>query len=151
LGDDLQSKGRRRPRALSASARRYDAAAHVTRPRPRFEWVRSPRQALPLVSGWPTLDKLYAWIRDPRPRGKPPLASDLAMVASQLRAALSAGVSHADPELSPARKGKRNEPWPELPPLKALEAGVPIGVVLHQGIRTALHRSLADGWSPLLG
>ncbi len=68
------------------------------------------------------------------------------MVASQLRGALSAGISHVDPELSPARKGKHNEPWPELPPLKALDAGVPLGVVLHQGIRTALHRSLAHGF-----
>jgi hypothetical protein len=120
--------------------------AKISRPRPRFEWAGSPVQALPLVAGWPTLDMLYAWIRDPHPRGKPPLASDLAMSASQLRGALSAGVTHADPELSPARKGKHNEPWPELPPLQALEAGVPLGVVLHQGIRTALHHSLAQGF-----
>jgi hypothetical protein len=120
--------------------------ARISRPRPRFEWVRSPDEALPLVAGWPTLDRLYAWIRDPRPQGKPPLASDLAMSASQLRGALSAGVAHADPELSPARQGKRNEPWPELPPLEALETGVPLGVVLHQGIRIALTRSLARGF-----
>jgi hypothetical protein len=63
-----------------------------------------------------------------------------------LRGALSAGLAHSDPELTPARKGKRNEPWPELPPGKALEAGVPLSVVLHQGIRTALHRSLAQGF-----
>jgi hypothetical protein len=55
-------------------------------------------------------------------------------------------VIHADPELSPARKGKLNKPWPELPPLAALDAGVPLGVVLHQGIHTALHRSLARGF-----
>ncbi|GAA2103306.1 hypothetical protein GCM10009780_54130 [Actinomadura alba] len=120
--------------------------ARMSRPKPRFEWVDSPDQAIPLVAGLPTLDQLYARIRDPRPRGKPPLASDLAMVASQLRGALSAGVSHLDPELSAARKGKHNEPSPELPPLKALDAGVPLGVVLHQGIRTALHRSLAHGF-----
>ncbi|MGH3389084.1 MAG: hypothetical protein ACRDOO_09425 [Actinomadura sp.] len=120
--------------------------ARMSRPRPRFEWVESPHQAIPLVAGLPTLDQLYAWIRDPRPRGTPPLASDLAMVSAQLRGALSAGLPHSDPEVSPARKGKRTEPWPELPPLKALEAGVPLGVVLHQGIRTALHRSLAHGF-----
>ncbi|HEY0933759.1 MAG TPA: hypothetical protein VGD91_08455 [Trebonia sp.] len=79
------------------------------------------------------------------PAGKPPLASDLARSVSQLRGALSAGVVHPDPELSPARKGKRQEPWPELPALRALETGVPLGVVLHQGIRTALHRSLVQG------
>jgi hypothetical protein len=120
--------------------------ARVGRPRPRFEWVGSPAQALPRVTGWPTLDGLYARIRNPRPHGKPPLASDLAMSLSQLRAALSAGVLHSDPELSPARKTKRGDPWPELPPLKAFETGVPFGVVLHQGIRIALHRSLAHGF-----
>ena len=122
--------------------------ARASRPRPRFEWVSSPDRALPLVAGWPTLARLYAWIREPHPPGKPPLVSDLAMSVSQLRGALSAGVTHADPELSPARKGKgkQAEPWPELPPLRALEAGVPLGVVLHQGIRTALHRSLAHGF-----
>jgi hypothetical protein len=120
--------------------------ARMSRPKPRFEWVESPHQAIPLVAGLPTLNQLYAWIRDPRPRGTPPPASDLALVASQLRGALSAGVSHLDPELSTPRKGKRDEPWPEMPPLKALDAGVPLGVVLHQGIRTALHRSLADGF-----
>jgi hypothetical protein len=120
--------------------------ARISRPRPRFEWVDSPHQAIPLVAGLPTLDELYGWIRDPRPPGIPPLASDLAMVAGRLRGALSAGVAHADPELSLVRKGKRKEPWPELPPLEALDAGVPLGVVLHQGVRTALHRSLAHGF-----
>ncbi|SEG90103.1 hypothetical protein SAMN04489712_12539 [Thermomonospora echinospora] len=120
--------------------------ARMSRPRPRFAWVDSPEQAISLAGGLPTLDQLYAWTRDPRPRGTPPLASDLAMVSSQLRGALSAGVAHLDPELSPARKGKHNESWPQLPPLKAFEAGVPVGVVLHQGIRTALHRSLAHGF-----
>jgi len=125
--------------------------ARIHRPRPRFTWVDSPAQAIRLVTGLPTLDELYAWIRDPHPRGARPLASDLAMVSAQLRGALSAGLSHADPELSPARKGKRNEPWPELPPLQALDDGVPLGVVLHQGLRTALHRSLADGFrTPVL-
>jgi hypothetical protein len=124
--------------------------AGISRSRPRFEWVASPHQALSLVAGWPTLASLYAWIRDPHPPGAPSLASDLAMSISRLRGALSAGVAHADPELSPARKdnrkGKQGEPWPELPPLEALEAGVPLGVLLHQGIRTALDRSLAHGF-----
>jgi hypothetical protein len=119
--------------------------ARIARPRPSFVWVDSPAQAIPLTAGWPTLDELYAWIRDPHPPGKAPLASDLAMVAAQLRGALSAGLVHPDPELSPARKGKRRQPWPDLPPLAALDAGVPFHVVLHQGIRTAVHRSLARG------
>jgi hypothetical protein len=124
--------------------------ARISRPRPRFEWVGSPEQALPLVAGWPTLDALYALIRSPRTQGKPPLASDLAMSVSRLRGELSAGVAHPDPELSPARKGNHRDPWPELPPLKALDAGVPPGVVLHQGVRTALHRSLAQGFRALV-
>ncbi|MEW2384753.1 DUF6745 domain-containing protein [Micromonospora sp. NPDC047707] len=68
------------------------------------------------------------------------------MEVSRLRGALSAGVTHTDPELSPARRGKTKEPWPELPAPAALDSGVPLGVVLHHGVRTALHRSLAHGW-----
>jgi hypothetical protein len=102
--------------------------ARISRPQPRFTWVDSPLQAIPFIAGWPTLDQLYSWVRDTRPRGTPPLASDLAMVSSQLRGALSAGLAHADPELSPARKGKRNEPWPELPPWQALTGDRPVPV-----------------------
>jgi hypothetical protein len=120
--------------------------ARISRPRPRFVWVASPSAAVPLITGWPTLDQLYEWVRHPNPRQRPPLISDLAMLVSQLRGGLSAAVVHADPELSPARKGKLNKPWPELPPLSAFDAGVPLGVVLHQGIHTALHRSLARGF-----
>jgi hypothetical protein len=120
--------------------------ARACRRRPRFAWVDSPGQALALVDGWPTLGALHAWIRDPHPDGAPPLASDLATAVSRLRGVLSAGVAHADPELSGARNGKRSKPWPELPPLAALEAGAPLGVVLHQGIRTALDRSLGRGF-----
>jgi hypothetical protein len=120
--------------------------ARLSRPRPRFIWVASPCQALPLVAGWPTLDQLYADVRRPKVPGKPPLASDLAMLVSQLRGRLSAAVSHTDPELSPTGKGKRRDPWPELPPLRALDTGVPLGVVLHQGLHIALYRSLARGF-----
>ncbi len=120
--------------------------ARIARPQPRFEWVDSPAKALPLIVGLPTLEQLYRWIQEPRPASTPPLASDLAMVVSRLCGTLSEGVVHADPELSPARRGKTKDPWPELPPLEALAAGVPLGVVLHQGVRTALHRSLAHGF-----
>jgi hypothetical protein len=54
--------------------------AGMLRPRPRFAWVESPYQAIPLIAGRSTLDRLYAWIRDPHPRGTPPLASDLVVV-----------------------------------------------------------------------
>ncbi|MGX1617674.1 DUF6745 domain-containing protein [Micromonospora chalcea] len=120
--------------------------ARASRPRPRFEWVDSPEKAMPLVSGWPNLDHLYERIRAARPPRTPLLASDIAMIVSQLRGALGAGVAHTDPELSPARTGKAKVPWPELAPLRALDSGVPLAVVLHQGVRTALHRSLAHGF-----
>jgi hypothetical protein len=120
--------------------------ARISRPQPRFEWVDSPYKALPLIAGLPTLDLLYRWIRHPDTPGVPPLASDLATVASLLRSALGQGVGHPDPELSPPRQGRKKQPWPELPPRDALAAGVPLGVVLHQGIRSALHRSLAHGF-----
>lgn len=68
------------------------------------------------------------------------------MATSRMRNVLGAGLRHADPELSPMRKGKTKEPWPELPPLRALQEGVPLAVILHRGIRGALHRSLAHGF-----
>ncbi|GIF74806.1 DUF6745 domain-containing protein [Asanoa siamensis] len=135
-----------RPADREAAERSMAAIyARISRPRPRFEWVSSPAKALALVRDWPTLDDLYRWIRDPV--GPPALAGDVATEASRLRAALSAGVSHADPELSPARQpGKKKDPWPELPPLDALARGVPLAVVLHRGVRGALHRSLGKGF-----
>ncbi|WP_405431772.1 DUF6745 domain-containing protein [Micromonospora sp. NBC_00617] len=134
--------------ADTSTAERCLAAvyARAGRPRPRFEWVDSPDKARPLITGWPTLDQLSARIRAPRPRGTPPLACDIAMVVSQLRGALSAGVTHTDPELSPLRAGRTKEPRPELTPAQAFDRGAPLAVVLHQGVRTALHRSLAHGF-----
>lgn len=119
--------------------------ARAGRSKPRFEWVDSPHKALPLIGDLPTLDQLYQRIRDPRVSGPPPLASDVAMAVSQLRGALSEGVVHPDPELSPVRRGKSKDPWPELPPVAALDQATPLHVVLHQGIRTALYRSLGTG------
>ncbi|MFI0367499.1 DUF6745 domain-containing protein [Actinomadura sp. 1N219] len=118
----------------------------MSRPRPSFVWADSPAQAIPLVAGLPTLDEMYRQIWEPRAPGRSRAASDLATIASRLRGALSAGVDYIDPELTPARKGKKDERWPELPPLEALRAGVPLGVVLHRGVHTALHRSLAHGF-----
>jgi hypothetical protein len=119
--------------------------ARLGRPMPRFQWVESPERALPLLRGLPTLEELYRWVRDPCPRGLPPLASDLAMLVSQLRSRLSAGTQHPDPELSPVRRSKGGEPWPELAASQALAAAVPLGVVLHQNIRISMHRTLGDG------
>jgi hypothetical protein len=121
--------------------------ARIGRRCPEFVWVDSPYKALPIVDGLPTLDALYQRIRDPRPLGRPPLASDLAASAAALRGRLSDGVVHADPELTSMRQGKKKQPWPELPPRDALERGQPLGVVLHRAVRVALHRSLATGFS----
>ena len=120
--------------------------ARLGRPAPRFEWVESPPKALPLIEGLPTLDELYRWIRDPVPRGTPPLASDLAMLVADLRASLSARMHDPDPEMSPARRNKRGDPWPELAPEQALALGVPLRVVLHQHVRISLYRSLGNGF-----
>jgi hypothetical protein len=120
--------------------------ARLSRPRPRFHWVDSPQQALPLTGGLPTLDVLYRWIRDPKPPGSPPLASDLATLVSRLRGDLSHTVTHPDPEQSPPRQNKNKDPGPDLPPMQALTAGVPFSVVVHRGVRLALHRSLAHGY-----
>lgn len=120
--------------------------ARVGRPHPYIEWVDSPAKALPLVAELPTLDVLYHWVKDP-PQGTPPVASDLAALASSLRSALWAGLADPDPELAPPRgSGRaRPQPWPDLPPRDALAAGVPFGIVLDRGVRRTLFRSLADG------
>jgi hypothetical protein len=146
LAHGLSTQPADRPTAEQSLSAIY---ASMRRPPPRFRWAESPYQALRLTAGRPTLDQLYTWTRNPR--GVPPVASDLAMAASRLRGSLSAGVGHPDPELTSVyqpkgpKNPKGNLPWPELPPAQAFRAGVPTGVVLHQGIRTALHRSLFHG------
>lgn len=131
-----------RDRAEHSLARIY---AGIRRPRPRFEWVDSPAKALPLLGDLPTLDALYEGVRARRQRsGQPPLASDLAVAVSRLRSRLSDGVTHTDPALTPVRMTKK-DPWPDRPARDAFAAGTPLGVVLHYGIRTALHTSLVRG------
>jgi hypothetical protein len=145
LGRALATEPADRDRAERSLARVY---ARTGRRRPRFEWVDSPAKAMPLVAGLPTLDALYRLVRSHRAAAAPPpVASDLAVVVSRLRAALSLGVDHPDPELTPVRKGRSKDQWPDLPSLDALEAGVPLGVVLHRGVRTALHTSLVRGFT----
>jgi hypothetical protein len=148
LSRALSTEPADRDRAERSIVRIY---ARARRPRPRFEWVDSPAKAMPLVAGLPTLDALYDRVRSLRqPPGPPPIAGDLAVLVSRLRGALSAGVFHPDPELTPARMGKSKDKtkdkWPDLPPLDALAAGVPLGVVLHRGIRNTLHTSLVRGY-----
>jgi hypothetical protein len=121
--------------------------ARLRRPRPRFVWVDSPRQALPLVAGLPTLDILYQWVIRPPHSGPPPLASDLAAALSRLRGALDERITRPDFEPPPPKRKKAQEPWPVPPPLDALRAGIPFREVLRQGVRDALRTSLADGFS----
>jgi hypothetical protein len=108
----------------------------LSRARPRFEWVDSPHQALPLVAELPTHDDLYAWIFR---SGSPPVASDLATEVSRLRGDLDACL--------PAPAGREKaKTWSRMPPLDALAAGVPVHDVLRYGVRDALRTSLADGF-----
>jgi hypothetical protein len=58
-------------------------------------------------------------------------------------AALDEGATHPDlAAVKPLRKG--DKPWPVLPPPQALEAGVPLRLVLRQGVRDALRTALMD-------
>lgn len=123
------------------------AYAWLRRPRPRFVWVDSPRQAVPLVAAMPTLDVLYQWVIRPPHSGPPPLASDLAASLSRLRGCLDERITRPDFEPPPPKRKSREEPWPVLPPLHALRAGVPFRQVLRQGVRDALRTSLAEGFS----
>jgi hypothetical protein len=114
------------------------------RGRPRFAWVDSPAAGLAHTAGIPGHDDLHAWLRPLPPTGRPPIAVDLAAGWSRLLAALDDAADHPDLEpLSPVRKGGR--PWPVLPPVPAIEAGVPLRVVLRQGVREALRTALLHG------
>jgi hypothetical protein len=142
LDHGLSTKPADRTTAEQSLTRVY---ARIGRARPRFVWVDSPFSAIPLVDHLPTLADLYRWIRDPLPRGRPPLASDLAAAVSALRGELSASVEHPDPELTPVLIDRKHR-WPRLPPSRAFAEGMPLGVLLYQGFREALYRSLGTGF-----
>jgi hypothetical protein len=130
--------------------------ARISRRRPRFVWVDSPRQALPLLTGLPTHDVLHAWVVGRRPPGSPPVASDLAAGLHRLRSALDECLTDPDldppptPRVKPPRgqKSARDEPkaWQHLRPEDALHDGVPLRNVLRHGVWEALRVSLADGF-----
>jgi hypothetical protein len=92
---------------------------------------------------------------DRRPPGSPPLASDIAAGLSRLRSALDECYLEPDLDRPRARKDRRPagkdgppdregpKPWPVLPPLDALDAGIPFREVLRQGVRAAQQTSLA--------
>lgn len=120
--------------------------AGLARPRPRFVWVDSPRQALPLVAGLPTHEVLQAWVRPKPPPGTPPLASDLVMVSSRLRSALDACLP-IEPTPARAEKAGKKKNWATMPPMDALAAGAPLRTVLRHGVWEALRTSLSSGLS----
>jgi hypothetical protein len=130
--------------------------ARVSRRRPRFVWVGSPRQALPLLTGRPTHDVLHSWVVGRQPPGSPPLASDLATRLHRLRSALDESLTDPDldppptPRVKPARgqKPARDDPkaLQTLRPEDALHDGVPLRNVLRHGVWEALRASLADGF-----
>jgi hypothetical protein len=108
---------------------------------PRFRWVAAPRDAVPLLEKRPGHDDLMAWIRGPQPPGRPPLASDLAAANARLRAALDERAEF--PDFGPPRMKKPDgRPWPVLPPPAALAAGVPLKVVLWQGLYDTLRAEI---------
>jgi hypothetical protein len=125
--------------------------ARHSRPRPRFVWVDSPQQAVPILAGLPTHASLQQWVWGRRPTGAPPVASDIGAGLSRLRSALDECFAPS-PWDSPAKVRKGGPPeskqkeWPVLPPLDALGIGVPLREVLRQGVRAALETSLADGF-----
>jgi hypothetical protein len=103
---------------------------------PAFRWVDSPRQALPLLAGVPTHEELLSWVRARRPQGTPPVAGDIAAAAARLRGALDDAPALPDLTATAAKK-----PWRVLPPVQALETGIPLREVL----RRALHDPLSAG------
>ncbi|OJF09965.1 DUF6745 domain-containing protein [Couchioplanes caeruleus] len=110
---------------------------------PRFVWVDSPAAALPHTTGIPGHDDLHAWLRPSPPPGRPPVAVDIAASWSRLLAALDEAAGHPDLE-APRQVRKGDKPPPELPPVAALEAGVPLRVVLRRGVRDALRTALME-------
>jgi hypothetical protein len=110
---------------------------------PRFVWLASPQHGPARATGIPNHEDLHRWLRADEPPGRPPLAVDIAAAWSRMMAVLDEGASH--PDLEPAKHARKGDkPWPVLPPVPALEAGVPLRVVLRQSIREALRTVLMD-------
>jgi Domain of unknown function (DUF6745) len=154
LAHGLSTQPADRAAAEHSLARIY---ARVSRRRPRFVWVDSPRQALPSLTGLPTHDVLHAWVVGRQPPGSPPVASDLAAGLHRLRSALDECLTDPDLDPPPTPRGKpahgqkpaRDKPkaWQRLRPEAALHEGVPLRNVLRHGVWEALRVSLADGFS----
>jgi hypothetical protein len=122
--------------------------ARLGRTRPGFVWVDSPRAAAPELAGVPTHDELYRWIHGRQPPGRPPFASDLAASLSHLRSALDVHLNPPAFDRPPPKLGK-NEKWPVLPPVEAIQTGIPFSEVLRQGILRALRTTMASLFLPV--
>jgi hypothetical protein len=111
------------------------------RPRPRFVWVASPHQALPLLGGLPNHDELARWIAARTPTGRPPLMSDIAAGLSRLKSTLETAAD--DPRLGGLSRanGKDKKPWPRW--TGPGTDGIPLREILYQSVREPLQRSLA--------
>lgn len=143
LGVGLTTEPANRPAAEAAITAIY---VRRRRPRPVFVWAESPRAALPHLTGLPTHDTMQRWVRTGR-AGIPPVALDIAAGLSHLRASLEAAYDAPDSE-RPAPKRKKGEPWPNLLPADALDAGMPFQELLRQGVREALFAGLAGVYLP---
>lgn len=119
--------------------------AGLGRARPEFVWVRSPREAQPLVAHLPTLQDLYGWAKSPPFGRKPPLASDLAVALARLRGRMDDRIATPwfDPKPPKREKGKE---WPNLAAGQLLAMGVPFIDVTRRHVRDKLFDVLAHGF-----
>jgi hypothetical protein len=112
------------------------------RPRPTFVWVRSPREAQPLVAGLPTLRDLHHWVRHSPVGVRPPLASDLATALARLRGRMDEQISTAWFDPRPPKKPQ----WDHLSAEQALLTGLPFIDVVRRHVREVLFTELAHGF-----
>ncbi len=117
----------------------------IGRNRPQFIWVRSPREAQPLVAHLPTLDDLYRWVKEPPASGAPPLASDFAAAVGRLRGRLEEHIRPVWFDEKQSKKDKGKE-WQHLPPEEALARNVAFTSVIRWYVREALLAKLRDGF-----
>ncbi|MFI5930624.1 DUF6745 domain-containing protein [Actinoplanes sp. NPDC051494] len=128
-----------RDAAVAVVSRLY---ARHGRARPAFVWADSPRQALDRVTGVPGHDGMQRWLRPVEPEGRPPVAVDIAAGWSGMMAGLDDAADHPDLAAPRVPKGRRVTVEGQLPPVTALERGVPLRTVLRQGVREALWTAL---------
>jgi hypothetical protein len=125
-----------------------EAIASICHRRPRFIWVDSPRAATAYIQEMPTHEDLRSWLATRRPPGRPPLASDIAAGLSHVRSTVEETYTEP-PADRPAPKRKKGEPWPALPPDRALDLGLPFREIVSQAVRQALFRTFSSVYLPV--